>query len=154
MYRILVFSDSHGHTDYITSAIERIPADLIVHLGDKVYDIEKVSYIYDDLSFEYVSGNCDFDSYLPSTKIIEAEGFRILLTHGHPYNVKQSLLSLKSYAIENNVDCILYGHTHISECSYENGMLILNPGSGSVPGDESFGVIEIEGGKIKGCIIT
>ncbi len=153
MYRILVFSDSHGRCDYMIKTIENIPCSLVVHLGDNVSDIEDVSYIYPDIKFEYVRGNCDFASSVAATKIIEAEGFRIMLAHGHEYGVKGTLNRIKEFASENNIDCILYGHTHIPICEKEDGILLLNPGSGSYPGSESYGVIEIEDGEIKGCVI-
>lgn len=154
MYRILVFSDSHGKTEYMTEAMEKIiDTDLVVHLGDNVRDIETVSYIYPDFKYAYVCGNCDISADAPYKKIIEADGFRILLTHGHEFHVKSSLLTLTEYAKENNIDCVLYGHTHLPYCSHENGILFLNPGSGSITGNESYGVVEIYDGKIKGCII-
>ncbi len=153
MYRILVFSDSHGRDEYMIKTIERIPCDLVVHLGDNVRDIEDITYIYPDIKFEYVRGNCDFASPAEATKIIEAEGFRILLTHGHEFGVKTGMERIYDFAAENGIDCILYGHTHIPFCEKEGDMLVLNPGSGRNPGGESYGVIEIEDGEIKGCII-
>ncbi|MFA7637616.1 MAG: YfcE family phosphodiesterase, partial [Monoglobales bacterium] len=95
----------------------------------------------------FVSGNCDFFDTEPSDKAFEIEGFKFFITHGHPYGVKTSLDRLISHAKENKVDCVLFGHTHIPICEKIDGMLILNPGSAR----QSFGIIEIEDGKINGC---
>ncbi len=34
-------------------------------------------------------------------------------------------------------DIFLYGHTHVPECREENGIIILNPGSVSIPKQDS-----------------
>ncbi len=153
MYRILVFGDSHGNCDYMEKVIENIPCDLVVHLGDNLRDIENLTYIYPETKFEYVRGNCDFSSDEAATKVVEAEGLKILITHGHLFGVKASEYELRKYGAEIGADCILYGHTHQAKWDCEDGIPILNPGSGAYRGEESYGVIEIEDGEIRGCII-
>ena len=96
-----------------------------------------------------VSGNCDFCDPQPSEKSFEIEGYKFLATHGHPYGVKTSLALLRKYALDNSIDCVLFGHTHIPLCEKTEKTLFLNPGSGKY----TAGVIEIENEKIKGCII-
>ena len=54
-----------------------------------------------------VRGNCDHDSAYPNMVVEEMAGKRLLITHGHLYNVKMTLfnLSLKSEEAEANIIC-------------------------------------------------
>lgn len=150
MIRILVFSDSHGTTENMEKTIENmINVDYIVHLGDHTKDAERISLIYPEIKMINVSGNCDFCDPQPAEKTFEIDGYKFFITHGHPYGVKISLALLKKYAFDNNPDCILFGHTHVPLCEKHGKTLFLNPGSAKF----TAGVIEIDGGEIKGCII-
>lgn len=150
MIRILVFSDTHGQTDKMEKTIKNmIGVDYIVHLGDHTKDADYISLIYPEIKMINVSGNCDFCDPQPPEKTFEINGFKFLATHGHPYGVKTSLALLKKYAHDNFIDCVLFGHTHIPLCEKTEKTLFLNPGSGKY----TAGVIEIENGNIKGCVI-
>ena len=83
-------------------------------------------------------------------RVFEIDGKKFFITHGHVYGVKSSLTSLKKRAEQNDADCVLFGHTHISLCEKDGKTFYLNPGSAR----ETAGVIEIENGKISGCIIN
>lgn len=106
--------------------------DLIIHLGD--YDSED---LIDDLSrlgdFHGITGNHDgpaIRSLLPQQDIIEIEGKRLALVHGHgcvvPFGFKHGLL--KRFRGER-IDAILYGHTHVAKNHFLSGVLFFNPGS-------------------------
>jgi putative phosphoesterase len=106
--------------------------DLIIHLGD--YDSED---LIDDLSrlgdFHGISGNHDgpeIRSLLPEQDIIEINGKRLALVHGHgcvvPFGFKYGLL--KRFRGER-IDAVLYGHTHVAKNHFKSGVLFFNPGS-------------------------
>ena len=47
-------------------------------------------------------------------------------------------------------DLVIFGHTHIPYCENNGKIILLNPGS--VKMSQTFGVIEIENGKIKAAV--
>lgn len=144
MYRILVFSDSHGNTDYIKKAIDGIRnISVIVHLGDCARDINEIMKEYPNYEYKTVTGNCDFSFIDGDEEIFELGGYKFLIVHGHKFGVKLGTERLTEYARQKGVDAVLYGHTHISECYFDGDMLVMNPGSGREYG-ASYGVIEIE----------
>lgn len=144
MYRILVFSDSHGNTGYMKKAIDGIrEISIIVHLGDCAGDINEIMREYPDYEYKTVIGNCDFSFIDGYEEIFELGGYKFLITHGHKFGVKTGTDDLVEYAREKGVNAVLYGHTHISECEFDGDMLVMNPGCGREYG-ASYGVIEIE----------
>ena len=150
MIRLLVFSDSHGTTENMEKLIENIiGVDYIIHLGDHTKDADRLSLLYPEKKLINVSGNCDFCDPQPAEKTFEIEGFKFFITHGHPYGVKTSLTLIRKHALDNEIDCALFGHTHIPLCEKIDNTLFLNPGSAKF----TAGVIEIENKEIKGCII-
>ena len=44
--------------------------------------------------------------------MLNLEGHRILLTHGHRYGVKNGLGGLLNRAAQEGADIVLFGHTH------------------------------------------
>ena len=144
--KILVMSDMHGRVSNFEKAIENHPdARNIIFLGDGLTKAEDISYCYEDRIFHMVPGNCDgFDFLSPTTKFIELNGAKIMLTHGHIYNVKSSLTLLKQKAISENVSLCLYGHTHNADITYENGIYFVNPGTlAGKNGLYSYAVVDI-----------
>lgn len=151
MIRLLVFSDSHGQTEKMINQIDNlINVDYIIHLGDHANDARGIELMYPEIKHIYVRGNCDFCDPADAEETFEIEGKKFFLTHGHIYGVKLNLENLKKHAEENNFDCVLFGHTHISLCEKFEKTLFLNPGSAR----ETAGVIEIENKKLSGCIIN
>lgn len=83
--------------------------------------------------------------------------YRVLLTHGHYYQVSLSLNYLREEALQRGVDIVMFGHTHRPLLEQEKGLTLLNPGSISYPRQEgrepSYMVIEIsENGEV--CYTT
>lgn len=155
--RILVISDSHKRGDIVEKIIKREKdATDIFFLGDITSDIEDFTYLYTDRRFHIVSGNCDFMSPYRASDICTIGGVRIFFTHGHTLGVKYGIERLKSTAIDNNCTVALYGHTHVSRISYEDGLYIVNPGSCSCSreGGNSYAVIDITKGGIMPIIKT
>lgn len=150
--RILVFSDSHKQTDACAMVIERIiDVDMVLHAGDHASDCMELEKMFPDIEFKYVAGNCDFTS-APSDMTIDVQGKRIFLTHGHDYAVKYDFdyYTVINKGAEENADLVVFGHTHVPVCDFSKSPAILNPGS--IKHSGTYGVIEIEDGKLKACI--
>ena len=155
--RIFVISDTHGSTREIINKMQTMEKpDLIIHLGDYVEDGIKIQK---ELGIEtiIVKGNGDyFYPEFEEDEIITIEGRRIFLTHGHKYNVNYGEDNLLYKGQELNADIILFGHTHIPIFFQESNIMVMNPGSPSMPRGynkkKSFGILEI-GSEIVGEIV-
>lgn len=144
--RIAVVSDTHRGNKYINLAKNYIKnADILIHLGDNTDDVEELTRGFEGEVYS-VRGNCDYGSNMPSEQIVEVEGKRIFITHGHNYGVKYSLNNIYYRAKELNADIVLFGHTHEALVLEEDGILFMNPGSISLPrrGGRCIGYIEID----------
>lgn len=124
---------------------------MIVHAGDHSSDAQRLARLFSDIPVNYVLGNCDFAD-APKELVFTAEGKKIFLTHGHLYNVKNDpdYSSLLHRAKELGCDCAVFGHTHQGLCDVKNGITLLNPGS--IRYGKTFGVIEIEDGKLRAAV--
>lgn len=146
--RILVISDTHRNIDSLTSVMEDQKPDLILHLGDNVEDGEMISRIY-GLETIIVRGNGDFNQDYPNDRVLDLAGKRIFMTHGHRYSVRNGHMSLYYKGLETGADIVLYGHTHIPVNLREKDLIIMNPGSPSLPRQwervKTVGLIEING---------
>ena len=99
--KILAVSDSHGTLRYLEEAVEREQPNLIVHLGDRERDAQRLSEHYPQVPMLSVPGNCDHP--FPGrqlTLLRELENVRVMITHGHPYGVKSGLLTIELAARE------------------------------------------------------
>ena len=139
--RVGVVSDSHGFTGRLNTVLMAMEAeqkiDALIHLGDGYYDLRDLGA---DLPPVYqVAGNCDhFRS--DTLDIIILSCARILLTHGHNQHVKSGTDDLLAFAIQENVNAALYGHTHHPRMEWRNGILLLNPGAAM---DGKYAVLNI-----------
>ncbi|PRR79081.1 hypothetical protein CLLI_11220 [Clostridium liquoris] len=149
-----VVSDTHRHTWIIERVMEKLQnIDLLIHLGDNTQDIKEFHRFYSGRIIN-VKGNCDYSSTIPSDIIEEIQGQKFFITHGHHYDVKHSLSRLKYKAIEEQANVVLFGHTHVSQIVYEDGIWFINPGSPvlSRDGFNSVALIEIKDGKVNASI--
>ncbi len=151
--KILVLSDTHGDTNKAEEAIRNNrEVNLIIHLGDYFRDAQKLSAMFPEIPMEYIYGNSDFMiEDVPAEKMLEIDGKRIFITHGHRYSVKWDYDKLYRKAEELNVDLLLFGHTHVADLIEKEKYCVLNPGSTSDPRDdsnESYAIIEIVNGRI------
>lgn len=148
--KLLIASDIHGSAWYcrkLLEAYEREGAQRMILLGDILYHGPR-----NDLPKEYapkevirmlnerkqeiyaVRGNCEAEvdqmvlefPVLADYMVLFAGDKAIYATHGHVYN-------------ENNLppmkpgDVLLHGHTHVLRADRAGDILILNPGSVSIP---------------------
>lgn len=153
--KLFIASDIHGSAYYCRRMLEAYKAsgaERLVILGDVLYhgprnDLPKeyapkqVIEMLNPLSAEIIAvrGNCDteVDQMVLTFPILQERGLiadgdrRIFLIHGH-----KELDSLASLLGEK--DILLYGHTHVpTDKKSEKGCRILNPGSISIPKENS-----------------
>ena len=130
MARIGIFSDTHGHISNLSFFKSRLgQLDSLFHLGDCVEDASLLARSL-NTGFVSVRGNCDFWSSVPLTQVISWNQHNILLLHGHTCSGNLSLCYL---AESNNCDIVCFGHSHIASIEEHNGILLINPGSLSLP---------------------
>ena len=96
MKKILVLSDSHSYFDEVLKIFEKEKPDIVIGAGDGIKDIDDLSYVHPEAKYYMVKGNCDyFDRNHNEENLFEIDGVKIFLTHGHLYDVKRSLSSIK-----------------------------------------------------------
>lgn len=148
--KILVLSDSHRAMQEMRRAVRSEKPDMIIHLGDHIGDAEKLIEGFPDIPLEAVSGNCD-SGLAPSEKLLEIEGKKIFICHGHGYGVKSDYLMLKYAAMEKGADVVLFGHTHVPFYDFDGRLHMMNPGSigaARYPAKDGYGLLFIENGEI------
>ena len=144
--QILVMSDSHGDEYAVRKALEKEPqVAAVIHLGDGASEALSVSR-RDKRPWHIVRGNCDVGDAVPLNTVVTLGGVKLYLTHGFAERVKSGLLTLTYTAKEKEVAAALYGHTHIPDTAFHEGMLLLNPGSLGATGN--YAILEIRAGDI------
>ncbi|WXR61707.1 phosphodiesterase [Peptostreptococcaceae bacterium AGR-M142] len=159
--KIGVLSDTHGSFFYVEKAFDVLSdCDYIIHGGDilyhgprnplpKGYDPKSVANKINDLdNLFFTRGNCDSDvdqmvlnHPIQSPYVfLSIEGKKIFLCHGY----KKPLNELITQAKNLNCDMFIYGHTHIKELRRDQDLIVLNPGSTSLPKDNSHSVAIID----------
>ena len=150
--KILIISDIHGSSYYaekIKEIYEKEMPDQIILLGDiyyhgprnnltQEYNPMKVAGILNDFGEKVrtVRGNCDaevdemisffkFDTHLR----MEVNNKNVFFTHGHVYNMEN--------LPEGDIDIMFYGHFHTGFIEEENGIIFANPGSISLPKNDT-----------------
>ncbi len=156
MKRIIVFSDSHGRTAQMADILRQIPqVDYVLFLGDCLRDIYEIEKEFPEILFHYVPGNNDFYSPVSEEQIVEIDGVRIFMAHGHQYRVKTSSTTFLYRTEELKCRVGLFGHTHQAFLLQQDGMTFMNPGSISLPyrGQQSYGILELEKGRVSADIL-
>lgn len=162
---ILVMSDTHGNAYAIKQLLENYQGMIsaVVHLGDYSRDVSRFAQAkHGSLDYHIVTGNTDPLVETYNERVVEIAGKKFFITHGHRYNVKISYDNIIYKALELQqelqVDCCLFGHTHIPALFTENGILFLNPGSPTYPQpgtDKGYALIRIsDEGKVTGKLLT
>ncbi len=127
---------------------------MICHLGDLTS--LRVLQPFAGKIVHAVRGNmCDAATVasLPEKKTLTVGGFRIGMIHrvGESYDFEDRL-----WQEFDEVDCILYGHTHQPVCHRAGGILYLNPG-GFMPGGRfgapgTYGILTIDERQLQAAI--
>jgi putative phosphoesterase len=149
--KLLIASDIHGDFESATAVAQyykALGADRLVLLGDLLYhgprnDLpagyapKKVIELLNSMKNDILSirGNCEAEvdqmvldfPVLAEYALIEVDGKRLFLTHGHK-NGFDNPPPLREG------DVLVCGHTHVSAAKpFGNGNLYINPGSVSIP---------------------
>ena len=150
--KVLVVSDIHGSAYYaeqIPNIFEKEKADKIILLGDlyyhgprnpltKEYAPMRVAEILNALKqyIEAVKGNCDaeVDEMISEFKfndnlLLDINGKKVFCTHGQNYNIDN--------LPDEKIDIMLYGHFHTGFIKEKDGVIFANPGSLSLPKDNT-----------------
>ena len=160
----LIASDIHGSAFYCRKLLDRFSAehaDRILLLGDVLYHgprndlpeeyapkqvIAMLNEIKDDILC--VRGNCEAEvdqmvldfPVLADYALIDLGEKMIYLTHGHVYNESKVPPMKKG-------DILLHGHTHVPKCVEHENYIYMNPGSISIPKENSrHGYMTLENG--------
>lgn len=152
--KLMIASDIHGSAYYCEKMLEcykNEKADKLILLGDILYHgprndlpkeyapkkvIEMLNEIKDDILC--VRGNCDteVDQMVLKFPILADYAFfywnkkMVYITHGHVHNLKNPPMLKKG-------DILLHGHTHIPACEKAEICTYVNPGSISIPKENS-----------------
>ncbi len=156
--RIGIISDTHGEPKGFEKAIKIIgDADAIIHCGDilcsyryceDVKPIELAQKISAQKNIFLAKGNGDNmedEKFLQKNLntpalILELGDYKIFATHGHQYSRMQMIMKAK----EQGANILCCGHSHIKELDSDEEMIIINPGSTSLPRDGSSSCAVIE----------
>ena len=149
--KLLIASDIHGDIGAARAVVDAYfenGCDRLVLLGDLLYHgprndlpsgyapkqvIELLNSVSEHILC--VRGNCDTEvdqmvlsfPILADYALIEANGLRLFLTHGHRFNT-QTPPPLREG------DVLVHGHTHVATAlPFGNNNLFVNPGSPSIP---------------------
>ena len=159
--KLLIASDIHGSAEYcrqLIKAVERENPTKVLLLGDILYhgprnDLppeyapKEVAAMFNEIKEKLicVRGNCDSEvdqmmlnfPVLADYAILSWEGVTIYASHGH-----------HDFPSLNEGEVVLSGHTHIPHDYIKDGVRYLNPGSVSIPKEESWhGYMVLEDGK-------
>ncbi len=155
--KVLICSDTHGKQDLMKQVIEREkPFEVLVHAGDMEDQVICVLG-YTDYQVRIVAGNCDYGLGYSREQFFDLGKFHTLLLHGNicggmSCNPAHDLNPLCEYAKRKGADILIYGHTHVPKVVKRNHLLVINPGSLSLPRQEnhepSYAVLNIEGDDI------
>lgn len=152
--KLMIVSDIHGSAYYcekMLAAYQKEKADKLLILGDILYHgprndlpegynpkavIEMLNNIKEEILC--VRGNCDTEvdqmvlkfPIMAEYCILYMENRMIFATHGHVFN-KEHLPMLKKG------DILLNGHFHIPKCEKFKDYIYMNPGSVSIPKENS-----------------
>lgn len=162
--KFLIASDIHGSAYWCRELIKKYSeekADRLVLLGDVLYHGPR-----NDLPREYapkeviamlnpmkndiycVRGNCEAEvdqmvlefPVLADYAILDLGKTAVYMTHGHIYN-EGNLPPMR------DGDILLHGHTHVSKCVEHEHYVYMNPGSVSIPKENSHhGYMTLENG--------
>ena len=160
--KLLFISDIHGSLYYTKKALtvyKKENAEFIAILGDVLYhgarnplpleyNPKEVAQLLNEFADRIIAvrGNCDSEvdemvlnfPIMATYSTILYNGRRLFLSHGHVYN-EDNLPKL------SDGDVFIYGHTHIPKAEKKGSIFIINPGSVTLPKENSpnsYGILE------------
>lgn len=158
-------SDTHGGLEDTLDALESLEgSEQICHIGDVLYhgprnDLPKdyqpkalAEVLSKRNDLIYVRGNCDADvdemvlgkDLSLKSRVVEFDGYRFYLIHGYEETEKERIQQAK----ELGCQVVVSGHTHIKVLEEKNGVILLNPGSTTIPKDGARSFAYYENGEL------
>ncbi|HEX7628226.1 MAG TPA: YfcE family phosphodiesterase [Candidatus Methanoperedens sp.] len=155
---LIILSDTHIKQGQ--SLLSRLPeglismirsSDIIIHAGDfetidcnkELESLGKLVAVHGD------TDSSELMKLLPERKIIRVEGINIGVIHKGQLT-SENTDGLRYLAKEMGVDVLIFGHFH-HPITHKSEVLLLSPGSATVPGIAEPSAIELE---IKNKIVT
>lgn len=151
MKKLLLISDTHGDSKTYKEIIQLEKPDFTIHAGDYCMNYNEIKNNVDYI----VCGNNDYEG--PEILDFKIENFNIRLMHGHQFikhlfSQTKRNYNLYEYAKENQKDILITGHTHIETMFYFNNVLVINPGSLTLPRNtskrKSYAILHLDNNKI------
>ncbi len=161
--KLLIASDIHGSAKYCRNLIEAVKmenADKALLLGDILYHgprnnlpaeyaPKEVATMLNEIKEKLicVRGNCDTEvdqmmlqfPVLSDSAMLFIDGITIYATHGH-----------HDFPTLEKGDVVVSGHTHVPVDYVKDGVRYINPGSVSIPKEDSWhGYVILENGNFK-----
>ena len=158
--KLLIASDIHGSAAFCRNLIETIKrenADKVMLLGDilyhgprnnlpKEYAPKEVAAMLNEIKGKLicVRGNCDTEvdqmmlefPVLSDSAMLFIDGVTIYASHGH-----------HDFPALEDGDVVVSGHTHVPVDYVKDGIRYINPGSVSIPKEDSWhGYVILENG--------
>lgn len=155
--KIGVLSDTHLHTvtDDFKKVVDNLFADtdLILHAGDIVAG--PVLQYLENHGCEAVRGNMDLPEVvqsLPIKRVVKAEGYKIGMVHG--FGAPRGLAEVLRKEFDD-IDCLVFGHSHQAMNQVVGNELWFNPGSATDMSGRgaTVGILEITD-RLTGRIVT
>ncbi len=116
--------------------------DLIIHMGDITHQkvLDELGQFAPVIS---VKGNNDRLD-LNETETVEIGNLKIVVNHGT--RLASDLNRLYDFAVENDADILITGHTHRPHFMVKNNITFINPGSSNRPikSDASIAMLNID----------
>lgn len=175
--RLGVVADTH-----IPDRLRRLPdglpgalagVDAILHAGDittrrVLAELGRIAPVH------AVAGNRDFTLGLPLDRLLEFDGVRLALTHGHGgwggylrekllfatvgYDIPRYLRQVQARFAGRGVRAIVFGHSHRVVNTVVEGVLLFNPGGVAPDYHGPFygptaGILTIEAGQVRGQVV-
>jgi putative phosphoesterase len=154
-------SDTHGSYEYVVQTLELLKGSKqICHLGDvlyhgprndlpETYNPKKLAELLKNRKdIVYVRGNCDSDvdetvtgqDISNKSKIVEFDNYLFYLVHGYEETEDERIKEAKKFGCQ----VVVSGHSHVKVLIERDGIIVLNPGSITIPkdGTRSFAVYE------------
>ena len=148
MTKIGLVSDSHGNIEALKEAVEQMgDVDLIIHTGDYIGDSDDIR-TWVNTPVMAVKGNMDsYERDRPDFIKTKVEDFTLYIAHGHHENVKWGKEDFAQKVKMNGADIGIFGHTHRKHLEKLNNVILINPGSVSLPNDDSksYAILTLDG---------
>lgn len=145
-----VISDTHGQLEITARAVQIMKTkgvDQVIHCGD--VGGGAIVRLFQTLSAHFVAGNCDSATTLQMAVEAAGQTFHgrvgkldlagrtVAFLHGDSHFAMQGLLA------GDDCDLIAHGHTHLAQCQWYDGTLILNPGAMTRCGQPSIALVRL-----------